>query len=168
VRQLARTSSAAALRLLTGALLAASLAGCCTIVCTRRGPPADSMGAIIGTLQRLIDGDNARDLETVLSCYTDDVTWLPPGEPPLSGKDAIRARYEKLFAGFRVEFTLEIAEASADGAAGSAWGTTRGAITPVDGGEPTRVNDKFLAVLRCEDGTWRVARLAWSPQQHAP
>jgi uncharacterized protein (TIGR02246 family) len=168
VAHLARASTLRVPGLLPAALLAASLAGCCAIVCRAKSPPAEAAGSVVGTLQRLIDGDNARDLETVLSCYTDDVTWLPPGEPSLHGKDAIRERYEKLFAGFTVEFTLEIAEATTDGSTGYASGTTHGTLTPAGGGEPMQVNDHFLAVLRCEDGTWRVARLAWSPQQHAP
>ena len=127
------------------------------------------MAGIIGTVERLIDADNARDLEAVLTCYTNDVIWLPPGEAPVQGKEAIRARYESLFASFDIAFTLEIAEASGRDGVGFAWGTTRGSITPRAGGAAIPVDDKFLAVLREEaDGRWLVARLAWSPMQHAP
>src|SRR5262245_14011482 len=131
------------LRVLLSACLVASLAGCCTIcrkpVESSPGTPAEARASIVGTLQRLIAADNARDLEAVLACYSDDVTWLPPGEPPVSGKDAVRARYGKLFAGYHLDFTIEIAEAHADGLGGSAWGTTHGALTPVGGGDAVPV-----------------------------
>ena len=151
-------------------LLAASLPGCCTIRCGPQaaGTSATALGGIIGTVERLIDADNTRDLEAVLSCYTDDVVWLPPGDAPVQGKLAVSARYESLFAACVIQLTLEITEASADGRTGFAWGTTRGTITPVGGGAAIPVDDKFLAVLREEDGHWRVARLAWSPSGHAP
>src|SRR5262245_43925080 len=156
------------MRVLRAACLAASLAACSSPRHPPTGTPEHARDAIVATLERLIVADNMGDLETVLSCYADDVIWLPPGEPPVSGKDAIAARYGKLFGGSRLEFDVEVAAASADGTVGSAWGFVRGTVTPVAGGDAVQVNDKFLAVLRWDGAAWRVARLAWSPQEHAP
>ncbi|HEX5012176.1 MAG TPA: nuclear transport factor 2 family protein [Planctomycetota bacterium] len=156
------------MRVLLAACLAANLAACSSPGHPLPGTPDHAKAAIVATLERLIVADNACDLETVLSCYTEDVIWLPPGEPPVSGKTAIAARYGKLFGSSRLELDIEVADAFADGTVGSAWGFTRGSITPVAGGDRTEVNDKFLAVLRWDGSAWRVAQLAWSPQAHAP
>jgi hypothetical protein len=48
---------------------------------------------------------------------------------------------------------------------GVVLGTISGRRIPRAGGAPQRVEDKFLAVLRCDAGTWRVAHLAWSPRE---
>lgn len=154
--------------LLISNLAAIVVAGCSSPGHSSPGTPGHAKDEIVATLERLIVADNMGDLETVLSCYTDDVIWLPPGEPPVSGKDAIAARYGKLFGGSRLEFDLEVADAFADGTVGSAWGFVRGTVKPVAGGDTAQVNDKFLAVLHWDGAAWRVARLAWSPQEHAP
>ena len=49
-------------------------------------------------LASLQTADNSGDLETVLFLYADDAILLPPNEASVSGKPAIRERYEALFA----------------------------------------------------------------------
>ena len=57
---------------------------------------------------------NARDIETVLAHFTDDVTFLSPiaaevvGTPELRGKPALRAYWEQGLRGIaRLHFTIE-------------------------------------------------------------
>ena len=124
---------------------------------------AASFSAVASAAQHLVDRDNARDLAGVLAGYTDDVVWLPPNGDVLAGKPAIQPRYEQLFSGFTIALTSEVVEARADGALGFARGFTRGRLTSVRDGAVTVVNDKFLALARCEGGTWRISHLMWSP-----
>ena len=137
---------------------------------THRSEPqcAVSEAAIGGAAQRLVASDNARDLAGVLAGYTDDVIWLPPTGDILNGKAAIRPRYEKLFSSFNINMSSEVVEARAEGGLGFARGFTKGTLTPLGGGTPTLVDDKFVALVRCEAGVWRVSHLMWSPRSKAP
>lgn len=148
----------------------ALMASACVLVsaCSGPRPPesscATTAAAIGGAAARLIVSDNARDLAGVLAGYTDDITWLPPTGEVLSGKHAIRPRYEDLFSGFTVDLSSETVEARADGKLGFVRGFTTGMLTPLDGSAAVTVNDKFLALVRCENDEWRVSHLMWSPR----
>ena len=49
-------------------------------------------------VERQLRAYNARDLESFLACYTDDVVLLKDGAELMAGKTAMRERYGKLFA----------------------------------------------------------------------
>jgi uncharacterized protein (TIGR02246 family) len=51
-------------------------------------------------VQRQLDAYNARDLERFMACFAPDARCFDLGrpEPTLDGREAIRARYEALFA----------------------------------------------------------------------
>lgn len=124
-----------------------------------------SPSSLEDALNRLLEADNARNVEAVLAGYTDDVVWLPPTGDVIEGKEAIRARYETMFAAFAVDMTSEVFEArtAGSGEIGYLRGTTHGTLSAVNGGAITRVRDKFVAMVRCESGTWLVSHLMWSP-----
>ena len=146
-----------------------ALALSCVIVlsCSLRknGLCESSTEAVTAPLQKIIDSDNAKDLNAVLSHYTEDVTWLPPAGNPLQGKSAIRARYETLFSTFKIDLKCEIFEVGPSGDMAFVRGSTSGTLTPLTGGEPTVVDDKFLAIVKCTSGTWLVSHLMWSPRR---
>jgi ketosteroid isomerase-like protein len=122
-----------------------------------------SAAALSAATEYLVARDNARDLEGVLAGYTEDIIWLPPSGEPVTGKDAIRPRYEGLFATNRIDLSSHTAEAFAQDGLGFVRGTTTGMVTPLSGQDAIRVDDKFMAIVRCQSGTWRVSRLMWSP-----
>jgi len=100
------------------------------------------------------------------SIFTDDVVWLPPTGPAVQGRAAIRERYRASFAQFEIEFSLHSEETHIFGFGGWAFdrGTTRGTITPKQGGPPRALHDKYIALLqKGPDGNWKIARLMWSP-----
>lgn len=121
--------------------------------------------AVRGPIERIISSDNAKDLDAVLAGYTDDVVWLPPSGDALIGKDSIRARYSGLFASFRPEFSVAVEETRATGGMALVRGTTQGKLTSLESGAIQMVDDKFLAILRCEAGQWRVSHLSWNPRK---
>jgi uncharacterized protein (TIGR02246 family) len=141
------------------ALLAA---GCRAPGATRACDP--SAAAVSAAAQDLIARDNAGDLDGVLARYTADVAWYPPLGAPLRGKAAIRPRYEQIFSTFSVALTSDVLEAASQGDSGFAIGTTRGTLTPRAGGAPVTVDDRFVALVRCVDGDWRVSHLIWGPR----
>lgn len=137
--------------------------------CVRSEAPSCDLtrAAIAAPLERIIASDNARDLPAVLSFYTDDVIWLPPSGEVLNGKAAIRSRYETLFSVSQVSLTSEIVEVRGEGSTAYVRGYTHGTLTPLAAGEAAAVNDKFMAIVRCENGTWLVSHLMWSPRDQS-
>ena len=161
-RRRRHTSSASLVKAMS-LLLGIGLLSCSCHVRDARLACSSSFAVVAAAPQHLIARDNARDLLSVLTGYTDDVVWLPPSGDVLQGKQAIRARYEQMFSQFAIAMSAEVMEAKADGAVGFARGSTNGVLTPVGGGTPVAVKDKFLALVRCENGIWRVSHLMWSP-----
>lgn len=143
--------------------------GCILSAACSVKPACDSSVETIATpLRKIIESDNAKNLEGVLACYSDDITFVPPSGDVVKGKSSIRARYEKLFATFNPELTSETSEVISSGDIAYVRGYTRGKLNPVAGGEPTKLEDKFLAILRCTGGTWQVSHLMWSPVAQTP
>jgi len=142
--------------------LAVTATACSSAATTASCDP--SAGAVGGAAEYLIERDNAQDLAGVLAGYTADVTWYPPQGPPLHGTEAIRPRYEELFSTHSVALRSEILEASGDGESGFAIGTTQGTLAPLGGGEAVAVNDRFVALVRCVAGEWKVSHLIWNPR----
>ena len=60
--------------------------------------PAREEAAIRATDARWLASAQAHDLEQTVSYWTDDVYMMPPGGPPLVGKDALRQYVAGAFA----------------------------------------------------------------------
>jgi uncharacterized protein (TIGR02246 family) len=59
---------------------------------------AAEAGSAEAVVQRQLDAYNARDIEAFLATYSDDVALFDfPASPRSKGKDAMRARYGRLF-----------------------------------------------------------------------
>jgi uncharacterized protein (TIGR02246 family) len=141
---------------------ATGLSALAAVLVAAAGPSAGCIAPPGDTLRRIIEADNERDLRAAVSEYAPDVVWLPPGRAPVVGADAVRDSYEKMYANYSPALSLSIDETMADGDLAVVRGTTVGALTPPTG-EPLRVHDQYLAVLRCESGNWLVARMIWAP-----
>jgi ketosteroid isomerase-like protein len=119
---------------------------------------ASSPRTVLAALQ---NADNLGDLETVLSLYAEDAMLLPPNEARVSGKAAIRRRYEGLFARTRMAARFEVDEERATGAYGYIRGRMIGKRTATDG----TVEDlagKFVMLFRKGAKGWQIASLIWN------
>ena len=104
---------------------------------------------------------NAEDVDAWMSMWTDDGIQLPPGAPPVVGKEAIRAGLEfevSLFDFEDMEITLE--EVSwAGGHLAYAWGTYTVTLIPWGGGDPIYIDGKFMTVFERQwGGSWKIHR----------
>jgi uncharacterized protein (TIGR02246 family) len=137
------------------------LAGC---VSTPPMPCGDAREAG-GVLREIIAADNARDLDRVLTYYTDDVVWAPPApRPEMRGLAAIRESYVHMYSVFNPRLEASVETAVANGRRAVVAGRTTGTLVPQMTDVPsTQVNDAYQAILRCQGGHWRVARLDWGP-----
>lgn len=147
--------------LLLGTLLALALS-CAGCVPPDRPPPEDVAAAIL-------EADNRRDLDSVLAMYADSARLLPPNEPPVIGREAIRERYEGIFASSRPQMGGTVVRMFRAPDLAVIEGTVEGFVDLVDTGERRAVNDKYVMVLTYDPvGRWRIAQLIWSATPMVP
>jgi ketosteroid isomerase-like protein len=105
-----------------------------------------------------------RDVERILSYWTDDALVYPPGLPTMQGKAALRSYVEGALAipGFRITWTTSDARLSPDGRL--AYLVSTNAVTlPGPDGRPVTTSGRGLTVWRRElDGQWRCAIDIWN------
>jgi uncharacterized protein (TIGR02246 family) len=103
------------------------------------------------------------DIESFLAYVADDAVMLPPGEPAIVGKRAIREWYTAFYANFSSDMTHEPLEVDAFGDIIVSRGNATGMLTPKAGGEPIPFDNKYLFVLtRQKDGSLQVWRAAFN------
>lgn len=106
----------------------------------------------------------SKDVEQIVAIWTDDAVIVPPREPPVRGKAAIRAFVGESLKvpGFSVHWTPESAVVSASGDIGYTMGTNR--FTFPDGkGAIVTQHGRYVTIWRKEaDGTWRCVVDFWN------
>jgi ketosteroid isomerase-like protein len=111
---------------------------------------------------------NANDLEAVLAMLTDDAIYLPPHEPAVEGKAAIRPWIEGYFGAYRTHWDKETLELVAAGDWAMERAAERVKDTPRDGGAAVEdVCKGIIIYCRQADGTWKVARDMWNSDRAA-
>jgi ketosteroid isomerase-like protein len=124
--------------------------------------------------QRLLQRDaewaalssESRDVERILSFWTDDARVYPPGLPMLLGKTALRSYVEGALAiaGFQISWASSEAILSPDGRMGYVLGTN--AVTmPGPDGRLVTTSGRGVTIWRREpDGNWRCAVDIWNDE----
>jgi len=107
----------------------------------------------------------ARDLEKTLSFWADDARVIPPGQPALIGKEALRQYVTGAFAlpGFSIQWEPSDFVVSASG--DMAYGVSSNSVT-LDGpdGKPMTERGRAVTVWRKRPGgTWKCVIDIWNP-----
>jgi ketosteroid isomerase-like protein len=109
------------------------------------------------------------DAAWVAALYAEDGVLLGPGEDPVIGRDAIRAREHGFLTAYKIEMALDSAECEPLGEKGWGYGSFRATLTPHGGGEAIRITGKYLNIVRLrEDGTLEICRHCWNADQPIP
>ena len=106
----------------------------------------------------------ARDLERILSYWSDDASVFPPGSPALVGKDAIRAYIGQSLQmpGFRISWKTNEVTVAESGDLAYGVGTNRVSFTGPDG-KPVTVEGKAVTVWRKDPaGGWKCVVDIWN------
>ena len=107
-----------------------------------------------------------RDIERVLSYWTDDAVVIPPGLPAVVGKVALRQYVlsSMQLSGFKITWTSTDATLSPDG--NLAYMFSRNAVsTDAPDGTPTTTEGRAVTIWRREpDGEWRCAVDIWNAE----
>lgn len=105
-----------------------------------------------------------RDINHVLSFWTDDAVVIPPGLPPMIGKAALRQYVEGSLQipGFRISWTSKDVSFSPDGKLAYMFSTNLVTMN-APGGQPFTTEGRAVTIWRREpDGTWRCAVDIWN------
>src|SRR5262245_43698388 len=103
------------------------------------------------------------DLERTLSYWSDDATLLPPGSPPLVGKDAIRAYVAESLRmpGFHISWKTTDVTVAASGDLAYGTGTNRVSFTGPDG-KPVTIEGNAVTVWRKDPAGWKCIGDIWN------
>jgi uncharacterized protein (TIGR02246 family) len=131
-------------------------------------PPASNSGrvavgdraAVEGATAAFHEALRANDLETFMSYVAEDVFFMPPGEPPVRGRDAVRKWMTDFLAQYRTSsLTLINREVLVGGAWAVELGTFEWALQPLRGGSIVVDRGNYMQVWKEQgDKTWRFAR----------
>jgi len=115
--------------------------------------------AIEAVRQEFLEAYRAGDALRLAACCSEDGVQLPPNEPAVRGREAIRTRYQAQFDRFACDLSVTTEELEIADAWAFAWGTYKIALTPKDGTPPIYDHGKYLAVFRRQqDSSWKFAR----------
>ena len=107
---------------------------------------------------------SGRDVDLIISYWTDDARVYPPGMPPVIGRAALREYVAAALAipGFRITWTTTEAMLSPDGRQACLLSTNRVTL-PDAAGTPVTTEGRAITVWRREpDGEWRCAIDIWN------
>lgn len=119
--------------------------------------------AVRAVLQQYDDAADSGDVDGLVALYDEDGIDMPPDEPAVVGKDAIRARLERFFA----DYTDALRDTVEDVTVSGDWASIRCSYTeswtPRAGGDTTTVVGKSVIILkRHADGSWRITTVIWN------
>jgi ketosteroid isomerase-like protein len=104
------------------------------------------------------------NVETIISYWSDDALVIPPGQPPIEGKAALRAYITETLKipGFKISWKSEKPQFSPDGKFATLRGTN--AVTvPGPDGKPMMILGRGITVWRLDaDGQWRCTMDVWN------
>lgn len=103
---------------------------------------------------------SAGDVDRWVELWSEEGIQLPPGEPPVVGKEAIRARNKAALTDL---FDITMSITNEEVQVGGDWAVARGVytatLTPKAGGDDVLVDGKYMTLLqRQADGSWKIYR----------
>ena len=124
------------------------------------GPDTRADEAAINAIwSKYISSLEAGDIDAWLSLWTEDGVQMPPNEPPVIGKDQLRARTGGALDVFAVEIDITNQEIGISSNIAFSRGVYTATFAPKDGSEPIPVDGKFMTILKRQaDGGWKIHR----------
>jgi ketosteroid isomerase-like protein len=99
---------------------------------------------------------NAKDLDKILSLYTENSVFMPPNKPLLRGRDPLKSFYSGLLAGGAHDLKITVNDVAGHGPIAY----ESGSYSMLNG--QTRDRGKFLFILRNMPGGWKIEYTSWS------
>jgi ketosteroid isomerase-like protein len=99
---------------------------------------------------------NAKDVEKILTLYTDNSVLMPPNKPLLRGRGPLKGFYEGLFNAGSTDLKLTVNEVAGHGPIAY----ESGSYSMMNGA--THDRGKFLFIFRKLGGNWKLEYKSWS------
>ena len=155
------------------AFLFAAAATAAIIGCAPPAAKPVDTSADVAALKKMQDRElvavSSGNVDTALTPYAADIVMMPPGEPAITGTDALRKWFEAFYkdASASGEYT------SADVQVAGDWAVVRYAanltFTPKKGGKSTTDKIKGIHIFRRQaDGGWKIAQDTWNSDGAPP
>ena len=130
-----------------------------------RAAQADE-AAIKGVHLRVTRAIREKDAGGLLASFGGDLVVMPPNEPPIVGKAALRSWFLRLTDEFSIDLDPSVEEVKVTGDLAYERFSFRGTMTPTGGGEPITFGGKGIHVYRRQsDGSWKIARDVWNSDE---
>ena len=145
-------------RVLTATLLAVSV---CLSASACAGKTEPEFGipdqqAIRAATTTLETAFNAKDVDKILTLYTENSVFMPPNKPLLRGRDALKGFYEGLLNGGSKDLKLTPADVAGHGP----LAYESGSYSMMNGNVHDR--GKYLFIVRNMNGAWKIEYTSWS------
>jgi ketosteroid isomerase-like protein len=118
-------------------------------------------GTIRQQHEAFVTAFNAKQNDAILNLYAENSVFMPPNEPIIRGKDALKHFYEELFKRGATNLRMDIAEVSGHGPLAYQSGNYEMDLKP-DTGTPGRDRGKYLFVLRKMQIGWKYEYTMWN------
>jgi ketosteroid isomerase-like protein len=99
---------------------------------------------------------NAKEMDKILSLYTENSVFMPPNKPLLRGRDPLKSFYNGLLSGGSHDLRLTVDDVAGHGPIAY----ESGSYSMMNGEKRDR--GKFLFILRNMAGNWKIEYTSWS------
>lgn len=149
---------------LAACLLILTTAACSGSRSTKVADATSLQAGVDSAADRLLTALRSNDPDSFMVLLTDDVVLMPPNEPSLKGKAAVRAWYDRFLTELR---TSRLTIADREVLVGGEWATEvatfEWVVAPVGGGPAVTDQGSYVQVWHHEpDGEWLFAREIWN------
>ena len=122
--------------------------------------------AIEGVHLRETQAIKGKDAAHFLALFDSDLVVMPPNEPPIVGKAALRSWFLRVTDQFSIDPDFSVEEIKTSGDWAFERFSFRRTTTPAGGGEPATVQGKGVHVFRRQsDGSWKISRDIWNSDE---
>ena len=110
---------------------------------------------------------NEKNVADILTIYAENSTFMPPNQPIIRGKDALKSFYDDLLKSGASNLKLNVGEVSGHGPLAYQSGTYEMDVKPASGAM-THDRGKYIFVLRRMADTWRYEYTVWNSDLPVP
>jgi ketosteroid isomerase-like protein len=144
---------------------------CLSAACSGAKPGEEfgqkDQATIRGRTEAFVKAFNDKAVDQVLAIYAENSVFMPPNQPIIRGKDALRTFYDDLLKSGAGNLTMDVAEVSGHGPLAYQSGTYEMDVKSA-AGAPSRDRGKYLFVLRRLNDTWRYEYTVWNSDLPPP
>jgi uncharacterized protein (TIGR02246 family) len=148
-------------RSLAGMLVIAAL----SVACSGPAPvefTTKDAGEIRQQHEAFVTAFNAKDVAKILDLYAENSVFMPPNQPVIRGKDALKQFYDALLTREGAsDLRMDISEVSGHGPLAYQSGTYEMALKPAKG-TAGRDRGKYLFVVRKMGNGWKLHYTMWN------